>query len=424
MRMADIEPTGTLEYFLSSPHWLDAFPPPLEQHFHRLTQVVRQSIPRPLTDVLLSPSAENEMREKADVERMAGENAKAEAAGKSRPEVPLEPESKPEAPRTSGAATQLSTANTRKFRAGLLALAAVAIVLLAFVGGFLGPGWRKHRLPEKNDPAKPEKQGNVTIEVPSTVVPNKPPQAGQRVTNSLSQIFVPVPGTPVMFCIWDTRVRDYKAYAQVNRGVDRSWENPVFEGQKVTPTEDCPVVNVSWNDAANFCRWLTDKEHAEGRLNPARWYRLPQDWEWSVAAGLDEAREGTPRVKGTRTLGIYPWGTTWPPRGPVGNYADATAKRWFSGWLVIDGYNDGYATTSPVGSFEANPFGLFDMGGNVSQWCEDWYDTDQKARVLRGASWRVHFQSSLYSSYREPGPPTYRGVLFGFRVVLASGSSR
>ena len=60
---------------------------------------------------------------------------------------------------------------------------------------------------------------------------------------------------------------------------------------------------------------------------------------------------------------------------------------WPSDWLVIEGYNDGYPRTSPVGSFSPNPFGLYDMGGNVWQWCEDWYNFDKQDRVLRGASW-------------------------------------
>ena len=51
----------------------------------------------------------------------------------------------------------------------------------------------------------------------------------------------------------------------------------------------------------------------------------------------------------------------------------------------IKGYDDGYATTSPAGSFPANGYGLYDMSGNVWQWCEDWFDASQKERVVRGA---------------------------------------
>jgi hypothetical protein len=107
MRIANIKPTGTLEYFLSAPHWLDAFPPPLERHFDRLKQVVQQTITRTVM----------------------------EAAG----QLYQEAESKPEAPRTSGAPNQLSAGNTRKFRRGALALAAVLMIMLAFAGGYFGP---------------------------------------------------------------------------------------------------------------------------------------------------------------------------------------------------------------------------------------------------------------------------------------------
>jgi formylglycine-generating enzyme required for sulfatase activity len=91
---------------------------------------------------------------------------------------------------------------------------------------------------------------------------------------------------------------------------------------------------------------------------------------------------------------------------------------------VIVGYHDGYAITSPVGSYAANRFGLFDMGGNVWQWCEDWFDKDQKDRALRGASWANDDRSYLLSSYRTRHAPAYRTSSHGFRVVVAGVSAR
>ena len=245
----------------------------------------------------------------------------------------------------------------------------------------------------------------------------------QPFVNSLGMKFVPVAGTEVLFCVWETRVKDYAAYAAANSGVDGSWKNPTFQNQAVTPDETCPVVNVSWDDARAFCEWLTKKERGAGRLRADQEYRLPTDAEWSVAVGLGREAGNTPKEKDEKTKDVYPWGRQWPPPSGAGNYADSTVKSKFSGWTVIDGYRDGYATTAPVGSFDANAFGLFDMGGNVWEWCEDFYDGQSGGRVLRGASWYNYGPGSLLSSCRVLIDPGDRIDVFGFRCVLVAGAS-
>ena len=243
--------------------------------------------------------------------------------------------------------------------------------------------------------------------------------------NSLGMKFAPVPGTALLFSIWATRKQDYAAYANSRPGVDQSWENVSHQNQPVSFAPDHPVVCVSWDDAKAFCLWLTDKERREGRLPAGASYRLPTDWEWSMAVGLSEPRAGTPQEKDGKIKGVYPWGTQWPPADRAGNYADITAASVFgAGFSIIEGYWDGHATTAPVGSFTANQLGLYDLGGNVWEWCEDFYTGSSGARVLRGGSWGGSNADYLLSSYRDLGTSVRGNRHVGFRVVLVGGGAR
>ena len=237
--------------------------------------------------------------------------------------------------------------------------------------------------------------------------------------------FVPVPGTDVNFSIWETRKQDYEAYAKSRGGVDTSWQNVELLGQKVSFAPDHPVVNVSHDDAKAFCAWLTAKERQEGRLPAGASYRLPTDLEWSAAVGLPKENGATPEARDMKLAGVYPWGNQFPPPQGAGNFADITSSAAFgANWPFIQGYRDGFATTSPVGSFAANSHGLFDLSGNVWEWCEDFFDGKNGARVLRGGSWDVVDAVSLLSSCRSYITPDLRYGLSGFRCVLVGGQSR
>ena len=255
--------------------------------------------------------------------------------------------------------------------------------------------------------------------------------------NTLGMKFVPVPGTPVLFGVWHVRVQDFEAFVKAtghdattnmfslkaDGGKQRgdTWKSPGFAQG---PTH--PVCGVNWDDAQAFAKWLTEKERREGKLTAGQSYRLPQDWEWSVAVGLAEAREGTPKDKDGKIKDVYPWGTQWPPPVGAGNYAGEEAKDadWPATFKVIEGYRDGYARTSPVGSFAANKFGLHDLGGNLWQWCEDWYDeSTKKSRVLRGGSWNGYTPLDLLSSYRGGNVPESRIDFNGFRLVVVVAGS-
>jgi len=275
----------------------------------------------------------------------------------------------------------------------------------------------------------------------------KPPAASSSVAaaatkdapfvNTLGMKFVPVPGTRVLFSIWHTRVQDYaefaKAQEMTGKKVDAGWKSQQKDSVPVGREADHPVVGVSWDDAQAFCAWLTEKETAEGKLTKGAKYRLPTDAEWSTAVGLPPEPGATPEEKSGKNNTDFPWGKEWPPKGKVGNYADESFHTKFpkpevSGPMTINnewiaGYDDDFATTSPVGSFPANAYGLYDMGGNVWQWCEDWWNTERKDRVLRGAMWLDHARVTLRSSNRTHVFPTRRHRGDGFRCVLEPAPS-
>ena len=252
---------------------------------------------------------------------------------------------------------------------------------------------------KKTTPAEPE----TNAEPKAAGTKPTPPKA---FTNTLGMVFKPVPGTEVSFCIWETRVKDYAAYAAANAGVVESWKDFGF-GFKQEDTH--PVVKVNWEDAQAFCEWLTKKEMAEGKIKAGQKYRLPTDAEWSVAVGLGQEKGNTPAEKTMGIKDVYPWGKEWPPSKGAGNYH----KR-----LNVDKFD----RTAPVGSFASSKDGLHDMGGNVWEWCEDKYSPTRTYRVLRGASWGDFFPDFLLSDFRFNGTPVNRFDLFGFRCVLVGGS--
>jgi formylglycine-generating enzyme required for sulfatase activity len=208
--------------------------------------------------------------------------------------------------------------------------------------------------------------------------------------NSLGMKFVPVPGTKVLFCTTETTVAQYQA-------AGLGYQAPEF-----SQGGNHPAVNVSWNDAKAWCAWLSKKE--------GRKYRLPTDAEWSAAVGGS----------------TYPWGNQWPPPNNVGNYAGqemrgcTPAERaiLFKGFTLIGGFTDRHKFTAPVGSYPANGYGLYDMGGNVWEWCEDKHPTVSGTRVLRGGSWVYAFRDLLASSFRGGPAPYDRYNFYGFRVVV------
>ena len=240
------------------------------------------------------------------------------------------------------------------------------------------------------------------------------PQRGAEWENSLGMKFVPV--GEVLVGVWLVRVQDYDAFCTA-RGRARSI--PDFPQESTHP-----VVKVNWNDASDFCEWLTRHEIDAGQLEEGQRYRLPTDLEWSVGVGLLDESGDTPEKRDGK-VSEFPWGKAWPPPERAGNFADATDRRSVAG--SIPAFRDGYPQTSPVGVFGANPLGLADMSGNVWQWCLDSYKGGAHSRdwgVLRGGSWGTAKEAELRSSYRNVVDRAERDVIFGFRCVLVPEAGR
>jgi formylglycine-generating enzyme required for sulfatase activity len=199
---------------------------------------------------------------------------------------------------------------------------------------------------------------------------------------------------------------------------DRSWRNPGF-----VQTGSHPVVCVSWNDAIAYVEWLARTTGKE--------YRLLTEAEWEYAA------------RGQTRPGRYPryyFGDNEEDLCRYGNVADQTAKRIVqgAGRGTIANCTDGYAYTSPVGSFPPNGFSLYDMMGNVRQWTSDCpHDSDNGAateglartasslsresvcgrrQVVRGGAW-FNSPQFLRVASRAPSPTAARNYTFGFRVA-------
>lgn len=201
-----------------------------------------------------------------------------------------------------------------------------------------------------------------------------------------------------------------------------------FIDQRTLDLDAQPVVRVSWDDAAAYCNWLSEREG----LTPAyersgdrfvlrqpvgNGFRLPTEAEWEFAA----------RHVPPDRLRRYGWGDELPVPARAGNIAGAEAAGAVE--AVLEGYRDDYVVSAPVGKFATSPLGLYDIDGNVSEWVNDHYSsfidsgpvTDPlgpeqgQAHVVRGPSWRTGVATELRLAFRDMGSEA--NVATGFRIA-------
>ena len=173
--------------------------------------------------------------------------------------------------------------------------------------------------------------------------------------------------------------------------------------------DDHPINCVDWQQSDEFCKW-------KGK-------RLPTEAEWEYAARGSDGR-------------VYPWGNS-PPDSSSANLCNTECAEFLHAHRLLDiapltHQSDGWATTSPGGSFPADvsSFGVFDLAGNVSEWTADWYQTYSAEpitnpngpqtgdfRVQRGGNWYSRVEEGANSVIRYPNEPQTRGVDRGFRCA-------
>ncbi len=171
-----------------------------------------------------------------------------------------------------------------------------------------------------------------------------------------------------------------------------------------------PVNGVDWQSAIDYCAW-------KGR-------RLPTEAEFEYL--LRSSRDGV----------VYPWGDDPAPAEGFGSYADINAPRDRAEGEVLHGYDDGHPLTAPVGSFEPDRFGAYDVSGNIWEWCSDWFGeryyeaspdrdptgpTAGERRTLRGGNFYC-IREELRISERHHKRPTDEAVYTGFRCAADAGA--
>jgi hypothetical protein len=178
----------------------------------------------------------------------------------------------------------------------------------------------------------------------------------KKLVDRLTSKLIALPGTKVAMSKTEFTIGEWKLFLKIRRLPDWTQPNTV-NGVSFTQGDDHPVVEVSWQAAADFCKWLSIQTKSE--------WRMPTNAEWDIAAG-DTA---------------FPWGNHFPPRAKDGNFTCLEDGTRDPSGVGIDGFKG----TAPVGSFPPNKLGFYDLGGNVAEW--SWDGAKDGDFMLRGQCW-------------------------------------
>ena len=209
-----------------------------------------------------------------------------------------------------------------------------------------------------------------------------------RIQNSLSIDMIKIPNKNYEIGKYPVTIAEYMHFAKVNEKHLPEWKQEKLDNyEKMNLTDNAPIIGVSWHDAVAYCKWLNKQQKVYV-------YRLPTEAEWEYAC---RAETDTKWSFGDdeKELGKYAWYDE--------NFYDLGEE------------HEDYGT-HVVGAKLPNSWGLYDMHGNVEEWCEDWYDKEEKRKVVRGGSWGVIANDSR-SAYRFGSLPTFRYSYVGFRLL-------
>ncbi|MBP97397.1 hypothetical protein CMK18_15715 [Candidatus Poribacteria bacterium] len=220
-----------------------------------------------------------------------------------------------------------------------------------------------------------------SLPVVSEVKELKNIQAKKIIWQKDKSIMVAIPSSDTIKPFWiDTTEITVGQFKKFLAESDHPFSGDLWKDiYQYSPTDSHPMIYVDWHDATAYAKWVGKRLTTE------------EEWDWAARGGLVNKN--------------YSWGN------------DESLARDYANYFGTGGKDKWYYTTSPVGRFKSNGYGLYDMTGNAFEWCQDWYDSDKDYKVLRGGSW-LFFIDAMFVALRVRNRPSDRINHNGFRCVL------